>query len=40
MKRGAAANLVLTGEVLMKAGVEITLELPLSSELIFIEETE
>jgi hypothetical protein len=36
--RGAAANLVLTGQVLMQAGVEVTLELPLSSELIFIEE--
>jgi hypothetical protein len=38
--RGAAASLVLTGQVLMQAGVEVTLELPLSSELIFIEETE
>jgi glycosyl hydrolase family 36 len=36
--RGAAASLVLTGQVLMQAGVEVTLELPLSSELIFIEE--
>ncbi|HZE42979.1 MAG TPA: alpha-galactosidase [Steroidobacteraceae bacterium] len=38
--RGAAANLVLTGQVLMRAGVEVRLEAPLSSELIFIEETE
>jgi hypothetical protein len=36
--RGAAAGLVLTGQVLMRAGVEVTLELPLSSELIFFEE--
>jgi hypothetical protein len=35
---GAAANLVLTGQVLMQAGVEVTLESPLSSELIFFEE--
>jgi len=38
--RGAAANRVLTGQVLMQAGVEVTLELPLSSELISIEEAE
>jgi hypothetical protein len=37
---GTAANRVLTGQVLMQAGVEVTLELPLSSELIFIEEIE
>jgi hypothetical protein len=36
--RGAAANLVLTGRVLMQVGVEVTLALPLSSELIFLQE--
>jgi hypothetical protein len=36
--QGAAANLVLTGRMLMREGVEVTLGLPLSSELIFLEE--
>jgi hypothetical protein len=36
--RGAAANLVLAGQSLMQEGVEVTLALPLSSELIFLEE--
>jgi hypothetical protein len=36
--RGAA--IVLTGQVLMQAGFEVTLQSPLSSELIFIEEIE
>jgi hypothetical protein len=36
--QGAAANLVLTGRSLMQEGVEVTLPLPLSSELIFAEE--
>ena len=36
--QGAAANLVLTGRSLMQEGVEVTLPLPLSSELIFLEE--
>ena len=36
--RGAAANQVLAGELLMQTGVAVTLPLPLSSELIFFEE--
>jgi hypothetical protein len=36
--RGAAANVVLAGQSLMQEGVEVTLDLPLSSELIFLEE--
>jgi hypothetical protein len=36
--QGAAANRVLAGQSLMQEGVEVTLSLPLSSELIFIEE--
>ncbi|HWX34291.1 MAG TPA: glycoside hydrolase family 36 protein [Steroidobacteraceae bacterium] len=36
--QGAAANLGLTGRMLMREGVEVTLGLPLSSELIFLEE--
>jgi alpha-galactosidase len=36
--RGAGAALTLTGEALMQAGVEISLPLPLSSELVFFEE--
>jgi hypothetical protein len=36
--QGGAANLVLTGQLLMREGVEVTLGLPLSSELIFLEE--
>jgi Melibiase/Glycosyl hydrolase family 36 C-terminal domain len=36
--QGTAANLVLTGRLLMQEGVEVTLPLPLSSELIFLEE--
>jgi hypothetical protein len=32
------ANRVLTGQLLMQQGVEIILGLPLSSELIFLEE--
>jgi hypothetical protein len=36
--RGAAAGLVLAGESLMQDGVDVTLILPLSSELIFFEE--
>jgi Melibiase/Glycosyl hydrolase family 36 C-terminal domain len=35
---GAAANRVLSGEALMHGGLEITLPLPLSSELVFLEE--
>jgi len=36
--QGAAGNLVLGGQVLMQEGVELALGMPLSSELIFIEE--
>jgi hypothetical protein len=36
--QGAAANLVLTGQLLKQEGVEVSLPLPLSSELIFLEE--
>jgi hypothetical protein len=36
--QGAAADLVLAGQLLMREGVEVTLPLPLSSELIFLEE--
>ncbi|GAC1505617.1 MAG: hypothetical protein NVS1B6_13520 [Steroidobacteraceae bacterium] len=36
--RGAAAGLVRTGRSLMQEGVEVRLDVPLSSELIFIEE--
>jgi hypothetical protein len=36
--QGSAANLVLTGRSLMQEGVAVTLALPLSSELIFLEE--
>jgi alpha-galactosidase len=36
--QGAATGLMLAGESLMQDGVEITLNLPLSSELIFFEE--
>jgi hypothetical protein len=36
--QGAAASLVLAGQSLMQEGVEVTLGLPLSSELIFLEE--
>jgi alpha-galactosidase len=36
--QGAAGNLVLAGQVLMQEGVELTLGIPLSSELIFVEE--
>jgi alpha-galactosidase len=36
--QSAAANLVLAGQSLMQEGVEVTLGLPLSSELIFLEE--
>ena len=36
--QGAPANLVLAGQSLMQEGVEVTLGLPLSSELIFLEE--
>jgi hypothetical protein len=36
--QGTASNLVLTGQLLMQDGVEVTLPLPLSSELIFLEE--
>ncbi len=36
--RGAAAGLVRTGRSLMQEGVEVNLDVPLSSELIFIEE--
>jgi Melibiase len=36
--RGAAASQVLSGQVLMQTGVLVALPLPLSSELIFIEE--
>ena len=36
--QGEAAGLVLTGQSLMQEGVEVTLDVPLSSELIFIEE--
>jgi hypothetical protein len=36
--RGAAAGLVLAGESLMQDGVDVTLILPFSSELIFFEE--
>jgi hypothetical protein len=36
--RGAAASQVLTGQLLMLEGVEVALGLPLSSELIFLEE--
>ena len=36
--QGAAANRVLAGQSLMQEGVEVTLSLPLSSELIFLEE--
>jgi hypothetical protein len=36
--QGAAGKLVLAGQVLMQEGVELTLRMPLSSELIFIEE--
>ena len=36
--QGAAANLVLAGQSLMQEGIEVTLGLPLSSELIFFEE--
>jgi hypothetical protein len=36
--RGDAADQVLAGQFLMRAGVEVTLPLPLSSELIFVEE--
>ncbi|MEP6886178.1 MAG: alpha-galactosidase [Gammaproteobacteria bacterium] len=36
--RGEAADRVLTGQDLMQTGVEVILPLPLSSELIFIEE--
>ena len=37
--RGAAADRVQTGEVLMQQGVAVTLERPLSSELVFFERT-
>jgi hypothetical protein len=36
--QGPAANLVLTGRLLMQEGAPVTLALPLSSELIFFEE--
>jgi hypothetical protein len=36
--QGAAANRVLAGQSLMQEGVEVTVSLPLSSELIFLEE--
>jgi hypothetical protein len=36
--QGAAGSLVLAGQSLMQEGVEVTLGLPLSSELIFLEE--
>jgi hypothetical protein len=36
--QGAAASLVLAGRLLMQEGVEVTLGLPLSCELIFLEE--
>jgi Melibiase len=36
--QGAAATRVLAGQLLMQEGVEVTLSLPLSSELIFLEE--
>ncbi len=36
--RGDAAGEVLAGQFLMRTGVEVTLPLPLSSELIFVEE--
>jgi hypothetical protein len=36
--QGAAANQVLAGQSLMQEGVEVSLPLPLSSELIFLEE--
>jgi len=35
---GKAAARVLTGDALMRLGVELALPLPLSSELVFIEE--
>lgn len=35
---GAAANRVLTGQVLMQQGVAVTLAWPLSSELVFVEQ--
>jgi Melibiase/Glycosyl hydrolase family 36 C-terminal domain len=36
--QGAAANRVLPGQLLMQEGAEVTLDLPLSSELIFLKE--
>jgi hypothetical protein len=36
--RGAAANQVLSGQVLMQQGVDVNLSLPQSSELIFLDE--
>jgi hypothetical protein len=36
--QGTAANRVLLGQLLMQEGAEVTLDLPLSSELIFFEE--
>jgi hypothetical protein len=36
--QGAAANLVMTGRSLMQDGVEVALALPLSSDLIFLEQ--
>jgi hypothetical protein len=36
--RGATANLVLAGQLLMQEGIEVRLDIPLSSELIFLEE--
>jgi alpha-galactosidase len=36
--RGAAATLVLSGQVLMQQGVDVNLALPQSSELIFLDE--
>jgi alpha-galactosidase len=36
--RGAAATLVLAGQLLMQEGIEVRLDMPLSSELIFLEE--
>ncbi len=36
--RGAAADRVLTGRILMQQGIEVGLAVPLSSELIFLEE--
>jgi Melibiase/Glycosyl hydrolase family 36 C-terminal domain len=36
----AAANLVLAGQSLMQEGVEVTLGVPLSSELLFLEEVQ